>query len=97
MIYVSRKKLDEWNHWLSFFTQKIQVLALSYYPSRNNVIISAGENHMLVWTLQKDKETGTDLILKKRQGLFTKKIPRPKSVTCLAFALNTDEILTGVI
>ena len=72
-----------------------KILSLSFYPSRNNVIISCGEDHLLVWTWQKDKESG-DAILKKRQGLFTKKIPRPKTVTCLAFAINNDEILTGI-
>ena len=81
-------------HFYFFLSGSDAVLALSFYPSRNNVIISSGENHLLVWTLQKDKESG-ETVLKKRQGLFTKKIPRPKTVTCLAFALNTDEILTG--
>ena len=70
------------------------VLALSFYPARQNIIISAGEDHLFVWTLQTDQETG-ETVLKKKQGLFTKKIPKPKAVTCVAFAAESNEILTG--
>ena len=40
-----------------------------------------------MWNLGSDE-------LQSRSGLFTRKIPRPKNVTCAAFA-KTGEVLTG--
>ena len=49
-----------------------------------------------MWTLTKKKDGDEgETELNKKQGLFTRKIPRPSSVTCTAFAKGNIEFLTG--
>ena len=51
---------------------------------------------MYVWTLATNKESEEgETELRKKQGQFTRKIPRPSSVTCAAFAKGNTEFLTG--
>ena len=59
-------------------------------------MISTGKGHVNVWTLTKKKDGGEgETELNKKQGLFTRKIDRPSSVTCAAFAKGNVEFLTG--
>ena len=58
-----------------------------FYPEPANILLSTGKSHVTMWNI-------TDSDLQSRQGLFTRKIPRPKHVTCAAFAKN-GEVLTG--
>lgn len=58
-----------------------------FYPEPSNVMLSIGKSHVTMWNI-------TDEELQSRSGLFTRKIPRPKIVTCAAFA-KTGEVLTG--
>ena len=59
-------------------------------------MISTGKGHVNVWTLTKKKDGGEgETELNKKQGLFTRKIDRPSSVTCAAFAKGNAEFLTG--
>ena len=75
---------------------------MKFYPGRQNIVISAGEGHLSVCTVGIDKDKYNDsgdmqYLLKRKQGLFTRKIPRPKAVTCIAFSIGSSdhEILTG--
>ena len=59
-------------------------------------MISTGKGHVNVWTLTKKKDGSEgETELNKKQGLFTRKIDRPSSVTCAAFAKGNVEFLTG--
>ena len=59
-------------------------------------MISTGKGHVNVWTLTKKKDGSEgETELNKKQGLFTRKIDRPSSVTCAAFAKGNAEFLTG--
>ena len=58
-----------------------------FYPEPSNVLLTIGKSHVTMWNLGSDE-------LQSRSGLFTRKIPRPKNVTCAAFA-KTGEVLTG--
>ena len=59
-------------------------------------MVSTGKNHVYVWTLATNKESEEgETELRKKQGQFTRKIPRPSSVTCAAFAKGNTEFLTG--
>ena len=71
--------------------------SLYFYPGRQNVLITTGKHHVYVWTISTEKqEDGEDKTeLKKKQGLFTRKIPRPAAVACAAFAQGSNEFLTG--
>ena len=59
-----------------------------FYPEPANILLSTGKSHVTMWNITDDAD------LQSRQGLFTRKIPRPKYVTCAAFAKN-GEVLTG--
>ena len=73
-----------------------QITSLHFYPGRQNVLISTGKGHVNVWTLTKKKDGNEgETELNKKQGLFTRKIDRPSSVTCAAFAKGNAEFLTG--
>jgi len=67
-----------------------QIYSASFYPERPNILLTTGRNHVILWTF----EDGGETELQKKLGLFTRKIPRPRIVTCCAFAI-TGEILTG--
>lgn len=58
-----------------------------FYPEPSNVMLTVGKSHVTMWNI-------TDEELQSRSGLFTRKIPRPKIVTCAAFA-KTGEVLSG--
>ena len=57
-----------------------------FYPEPANILLTIGKSHVTMWNLGDE--------LQSRSGLFTRKIPRPKNVTCAAFAKN-GEVLTG--
>ena len=64
-----------------------KVLSVMFYEKRHNILVSCGKAHLNIWSMEGD-------ILMRRQGLFTKKIQKPKYVTCTAFA-SSGEILSG--
>ena len=64
-----------------------RVLSVKFYEKRNNILVTCGKTHLNIWSIEGD-------ILMRRQGLFTKKIERPKYVICVAFA-TSGEILSG--
>ena len=64
-----------------------RVLSVRFYEKRNNILVTCGKSHLNIWSIEGD-------ILMRRQGLFTKKIEKPKYVICVAFA-NSGEIISG--
>ena len=64
-----------------------KVLSIRFYDKRPNILVTCGPSHLNIWSIEGD-------ILMRRQGLFTKKIQRPKYVISIAFAIS-GEILTG--
>jgi microtubule-associated protein-like 1/2 len=67
------------------------ILSVHFLPESTNELVATGKGQVSLWTFSKqDNEAGLD----KKQGLFTRKIPRPHSVNCSTFAA-TGEILTG--
>jgi microtubule-associated protein-like 1/2 len=67
-----------------------EVVNVYFYPEPSNIMLTTGKSHVTMWNIQPDGEE----VLQKKSGLFTRKIPRPKMVTCAAFA-KTGEVLTG--
>ena len=57
-----------------------------FYPEPSNIMLTIGKSHVTMWNIGEE--------LQSRAGLFTRKIPRPKIVTCATFA-KTGEVLTG--
>ena len=57
-----------------------------FYPEPSNIMLTIGKSHVNMWNIGDEVQS--------RSGLFTRKIPRPKIVTCAAFA-KTGEVLTG--
>jgi len=64
-----------------------RVLSVRFYEKRHNILVTCGKSHLNIWSIEGD-------ILMRRQGLFTKKIEKPKYVICVAFA-NSGEIISG--
>eukprot|EP00090_Calanus_glacialis_P000940 TRINITY_DN10679_c0_g1_i1.p1 TRINITY_DN10679_c0_g1~~TRINITY_DN10679_c0_g1_i1.p1 ORF type:complete len:1682 (+),score=397.37 TRINITY_DN10679_c0_g1_i1:312-5048(+) len=64
-----------------------KVLSVKFYEKRHNILVTCGKTHLNIWSIEGD-------ILMRRQGLFTKKIPKPKYVICVAFA-SSGEIISG--
>ena len=58
-----------------------------FYPEPSNIMLTIGKSHVTMWNIGNEE-------LQSRSGLFTRKIPRPKIVTCATFA-KTGEVLTG--
>ena len=54
-----------------------QVYSANFYPQRPGILVTTGKNHLILWTF----EDGGGLELQKKLGLFTRKIPRPRTVT----------------
>ena len=63
-----------------------EVISAQFYPEPPNIMLTTGKSHVTMWSIADQ--------LQSRNGLFTRKIPRPKLVTCAAFAQN-GEVLTG--
>ena len=57
-----------------------------FYPEPSNIMLTIGKSHVTMWNIGEE--------IQSRSGLFTRKIPRPKIVTCATFA-KTGEVLTG--
>ena len=64
-----------------------KVLSVKFYDKRHNILVTCGKTHLNIWSMEGD-------ILMRRQGLFTKKIQKPKYVIVTAFA-NSGEIISG--
>ena len=64
-----------------------KVLSVKFYEKRHNILVTCGRTHLNIWSMEGD-------ILMRRQGLFTKKIQKPKYVICTAFAAS-GEIISG--
>lgn len=64
-----------------------KVLSVKFYEKRHNILVTCGKTHLNIWSIEGD-------ILMRRQGLFTKKIQKPKYVICVAFA-TSGEIISG--
>ena len=58
-----------------------RVTSLAFFPDASR-LVSAGHGHLALWELDDGEEDG----IKKTQGLFTRKIDRPREITCVAFA-----------
>jgi hypothetical protein len=54
-----------------------QVYSANFYPQRPTILVTTGKNHVILWTF----DDGGGLELQKKLGLFTRKIPRPRTVT----------------
>ena len=52
-----------------------------FYPEPSNIMLTIGKSHVTMWNIGEE--------LQSRAGLFTRKIPRPKIVTCATFIENT--------
>ena len=64
-----------------------KVLSVRFYEKRHNILVTCGKTHLNIWSMEGD-------ILMRRQGLFTKKIQKPKYVICTSFAAS-GEIISG--
>ena len=64
-----------------------KVLSVKFYEKRHNILVTCGRTHLNIWSMEGD-------ILMRRQGLFTKKIEKPKYVISTNFA-NSGEIISG--
>lgn len=67
------------------------VHSLEFHPTDYNTLILTGKGFVTLWTLKDGPDGPT---MERSQGLFTRKIPRPKSVLCSNVAQNGD-LLTG--
>ena len=64
-----------------------KVLSVKFYDKRHNILVTCGKTHLNIWSMEGD-------ILMRRQGLFTKKIQKPKYVITTTFA-GSGEIISG--
>ena len=60
---------------------------MKFYDKRHNILVTCGKTHLNIWSMEGD-------ILMRRQGLFTKKIQKPKYVIATTFA-GSGEIISG--
>ncbi|TRY69436.1 hypothetical protein TCAL_03039 [Tigriopus californicus] len=67
------------------------VHSLEFHPMDHNTMILTGKGFVTLWTLKDGPDGAT---MDRSQGLFTRKIPRPKSVLCSKVDKNGD-LLTG--
>ncbi len=67
-----------------------RVTSIGFYPGLLDKFVSAGHGHVAMWDFD-----GSNSDLNKTQGLFTRKIERPKEITCIAFSGSGEEVLTG--
>ena len=67
------------------------VMSAHFLPESANTLVLTGKGQVSLWSFDKEDEEAE---LDKKQGLFTRKIPRPAAVNCAAFA-KSGEILTG--
>lgn len=80
---------DEFEKFTSEVAASDDPQTLAFFPGDMTQFVSAGDGYVNLWTIDEG-----DRDLKRKQGLFTRKIPRPKSVLCTSFA-KSGEILSG--
>lgn len=71
------------------------VHSISFFPESADQFVTTGQGHVSLWSMGgTDDEESSESGLVRKQGLFTRKIDRPKDVFCVTFA-QSGEILTG--